>query len=282
MNQIELRGAPGVRRRYVDVGSGQVHVREAGADRGSVPLLCLHMSPASSIVFETFAGTMGLHRHVIAADTPGYGQSDAPGRQPTFEDYGRFAEQLVESIAVDGPIDVLGYHTGSFIAVELAARRPDLVRQIVAFSLPIFTETDLQHFRPLYGPTPLFEPTGESLRDKWRWFVDFYGATDPDVDLTLDEAARLFVSRLAGIPNQWWAHAALFDYDVAPRLADLTTPLTVLNLDDDVTALTWRAAEHLAPGRLIDATHWRPGFLDHHTEAVVELINDLLDHPTDH
>ena len=74
-------------------------------------------------------------RRVMAMDTPGYGRSDPPPEpQPMIELAGTAADAL-DALGYgangQGAVDVIGYHTGTFIASELAVIRPDLVRRLV-------------------------------------------------------------------------------------------------------------------------------------------------------
>lgn len=268
---------PNVRRGYVDIEGGQVHIRTAGTTRGTrPPLLCLHMSPASGIVYERFAAQMGTTRLVIAPDTPGFGASDATDREPEIRDYARVMANLVESLEVPVPVDVMGYHTGSMIAVELAAERPDLVRRVVAVSLPIFDQEEVSVFRELYRADPLFDQTGELLLRRWRWFRDFFGV-QPHGPNSIVDAGRIFIARLSGGERHWWGHQAAFRYELARRLVAVAAPIMVLNPDDDLTVQTLRAAAYLRTGRVIEAPQWTHGYLDRHPQEAAVLVGALLD-----
>lgn len=267
-----------VRRAYVDVPHGQMHVRLAGDDRaGATPLVCLHMSPASGLVYERFMDAMAVHRPVIAIDTPGFGASDGLPAFPRIEDYARVMAETVEALGLPAPVDVMGYHTGSFIALELSRQRPDLVRRVVAVSLPVFSEAELVDFRRLYDPAPIFTPDGAALLAKWRWFVDFFrvGAVN-----TVEDAARIFHARLSGGEQHWWGHRAAFEYDVVRAAEDADVPMLVINPDDDLVVHTPRVMPHLRQAHLVDVPQWTHGFLDNHTADAVELVHAFLtDHP---
>ena len=264
-----------VRRGYVDVAHGQVHVRVAGAGRTErPPVVCLHMSPASGVVYERFASVAGADRTVVAPDTPGFGASDPLPPYPSIGAYADVVAEVVDAMGLPTPVDLLGYHTGSFTAVELAGRRPDLVRRVVAVSMPVFTADELERFRRLYSREPIFTEDGERLRDRWRWFVAFFGVGR---DNTLEQAARIFYARLSGGERHWWGHHAAFDYDVVPVLERLSVPVLVLNLADDLTEQTRRAAPHLRSGRVEERPEWTHGFLDNDTVAAAELISGFLD-----
>ncbi len=272
---LGVTGKAAVRRGYVDVAHGQVHVRIAGDGRTDrPPLVCLHMSPASGLVYERFAEVAGADRTVVAPDTPGFGASDPLPAYPSIGDYADVVAEVVTTMRLETPVDLLGYHTGSFTAVELALRRPDLVRRVVAVSMPLFTPGELERFRRLYSREPIFTADGERLRDRWRWFVEFFGVGR---DNTVEQAATIFYARLSGGERHWWGHRAAFGYDVVPVLERLSVPVLVLNLADDLTEQTRRAAPHLRSGRVEERPEWTHGFLDNHTVAAATAILGHLD-----
>jgi pimeloyl-ACP methyl ester carboxylesterase len=265
-----------VRRDYVDVAHGQVHVRHVGpSDLGDrPPLVCLHMSPASGLVYERFAEVAGADRTVVAPDTPGFGASDPLPPYPAIGDYADVVAEVVTAMGLPTPVDLLGYHTGSFTAVELATRRPDLVRRVVAVSMPVFTAAELAGFRALYSREPIFTEDGERLLERWRWFTEFFGVGR---DNTVEQAARIFLARLSGGERHWWGHHAAFGYDVVPVLERLPVPIVVLNPADDLTEQTRRAAAHLRSGLVDERPEWTHGFLDNDTDAAAKVILGHLD-----
>ncbi|GAA1746227.1 alpha/beta hydrolase [Aeromicrobium alkaliterrae] len=262
-----------VHREYVDVAHGQVHVRAAGERSEHPTLLCLHMSPASGLVYENVMAEIGRTRRVIAPDTPGFGASDPTPEPPEIADYADVMAEVVRAIG-GGPVDVMGYHTGSYTAVELAVRHPELVRRIVTVSMPVFTADELAHFLAIYSTDPIFTEDGENLLAKWRWFVDFFGVGRFN---TVEDAGRIFLARLSGGPRHWWGHHAAFRYDAPAALARLDRPITVLNLDDDLTHQTRRAAAYLPSGSILERPGWTHGFLDTDPAGAAQAVTQILD-----
>ena len=102
-------------RRYLDLNYGQLHYRVAGS--GGMPLVCLHMSPYSGAMYEPLMGEMASDHMVIAPDTPGYGMSDRLPGKPTISDYAQAIILLLEGLEIS-QADLLGFHTGTFIAAK--------------------------------------------------------------------------------------------------------------------------------------------------------------------
>ena len=107
-------------RNYVNLKSGQVHIRMSGKEKNDrKPLVCFHLSPVSGIIFEKLMMEMGQDRLIIAPDTPGFGMSDYISSEPTIHDYAKIMRDLINKLNIKN-LDIMGYHTGSKICVELA------------------------------------------------------------------------------------------------------------------------------------------------------------------
>ncbi len=256
---------PIIARRFVTVGSRQVHYRRGGSGPAAV---LLHASPLSSVSLLPLAEALAPRFTVIALDTPGYGLSDPlPLAQPGIADY---ADALVETLAALG-LDrcvVYGFHTGAAIGLDLAARHPGRVAAAVleGVLMPTAEErADLlanyaQWFPPAWDGTHLIA-NWSRVRDMfvfWPWY-------------RREAAARLAVAMppTAVINNAVLdllrageayplGYRAAFAYDAAPALAGLTVPAAVVaDPDDPLSAHLERlpalppgvTAELLGPGR---------------------------------
>ena len=114
------RTPAGVSRRFVDGRFGQIHYRIAQPNRPRrVPLMCFHLSPSSGRMYGRLLAAMARDRIAIAPDTPGFGESDTPPEPPEIADYAAAMGEVLDELEI-GPVDLLGFHTGSKIAVELA------------------------------------------------------------------------------------------------------------------------------------------------------------------
>lgn len=265
-----------VRKTYLDAPHGQIHCRVAGAGHpGGTPLVCFHMSPASGAIYHRFLARMGEGRPAYAPDTPGFGNSDPLPEYPEIGDYAR-ALQAALAPALTGPVDLIGYHTGSKIAVSFAAQFPAMVRRVLLVSLSVYSAAELETFRARYRPGSLFDLEGDRLRDTWRWFVDFFQVGRVN---TLEHAAEIFVERLSGKERHWWGHRAAFNYDPGADLAAIRDKVFILNPDDDLRAITARAEPLVPAGQFVDLAPWTHGFLDTRTDEAAALVEKLLSRP---
>jgi pimeloyl-ACP methyl ester carboxylesterase len=226
-------------RHLVPTSYGQLHVRDHGA--GGVPLVLLHMSPRSSRMFERLQPL--VRRRSIAPDRLGYGCSDAPSRVLTLEEYTHSTIEALEALGVRGPVDVLGMHTGSLEAIELAHQWPGRVRRVVVVAVPLFTAEEKAHGLATFARLRI-EPRedGSHLTDAWRARFQY---RHPPYDLE-DIQARFVDYVLAARPGE--AYDAVFRYDAASRLASLPVPLVVIAPHDDLAATTARSRSSLPAG----------------------------------
>jgi pimeloyl-ACP methyl ester carboxylesterase len=89
----------------------------------------------SGRLFQKYLGVAGRDRSVYAPDLPGYGESDAPPQRASAAEHAVALGDFLESMRFR-QIDVLGYHSGALIAIELAIARPQQIRRLVLVGLP--------------------------------------------------------------------------------------------------------------------------------------------------
>ncbi len=246
-------------RLYVDGPFGQIHVRDAAPTTGpgaKPALICFHQSPISGAQFRLFQRVMAEDRRVICPDTPGYGKSDPPPAVPSMTDYARAMAAMAERLQLHA-VDVLGFHTGSQIAVELAAARPDLVRRVVLSSLALFTAEELARNRAGFGgPRPLFtDPAyvGRYYREQ---------VTDGLPGISPERRLELFTDRISAGEKSWYGPEAVFTHPTEQRLRDVRQPTLLLALRDTLAPNTRRAASLMSNAVVVDRPdiHGPPGW----------------------
>lgn len=257
-----------VRRAYLAGVFGSIHLRriDPGADKHR-PILCIHLSPLSGLVYERFLPVIGLDRIAVAPDTPGYGLSDPPPTPPTIEDYSGAMAALVDALEFH-EFDVIGYGTGSKIAFQLALTLPARVKHVILISAPDYSDEEVAHMRATLGAD--IEPTadGAHLLKLWSQVTGF-----PDTDLR----ARYFPEHIAAGLRKPWGPRAAFAYRYRDRLADLAQPILVLNINNEITEPTRRLSPHIKNGRYVERLDWRHGFLDRAPEEFAALVRSFVD-----
>jgi len=139
----------------------RLHTFEWG-DPTAPHVVCLHGVTAHGERFRQLAEERwAAHFHVLAPDLRGHGRS---GWEPpwTFETY---VADLVETFGELGPVDWVGHSFGGRLVLELAARRPDLVRRAVLLD-PAF------HVLPAIAGYLADQERGDPVYDSVEAYVD--------------------------------------------------------------------------------------------------------------
>lgn len=261
-----------ITKHYINARFGQIHYRRAGpaAPTAHAPLLLFHMSPYSGVIYENLMAELGRERVVIAVDTPGFGNSDAPPAPPTIQDYAAAVGDLLDALKLRG-VDVMGYHTGSMIGLELCLQRPAQVRKIIMISAAIWTDAELAEHRAQFAKTEVAEDGSHLV--KWWKAVQHWSMKGR----TLAQMAETFHARVMRPTISWWGHNAAFNYSTAEALKKITKPILILNPQDDLWDFTPRAKDGLQNGRIADLPGWSHGFLDVKTAETAALVRGFLD-----
>jgi len=123
---------------YVDIPQGQVHYILSG--KGD-PLLLLHASPLNSDAFIDLISILDKYYKIIAMDTMGFGKSDDIPREYSIEDYAQTVIDFLNALHTR-KTNIVGHATGSLIALEVAARHPELIDRLVLGNCPFYTQEE--------------------------------------------------------------------------------------------------------------------------------------------
>ena len=258
---------------YVEGLLGTLHLRRSEpAANEKTPVLCLHASPLSGLIFEEVIIRLGADRLVIAPDTPGYGMSDAPETTPDISDYARTFSHLIDTLSL-GTVDLVGYATGSVIAAELARQQPHAVRRLVLFSAPVIDDDDRRILGDRFGHTIRPKPDGSHLIPLWHQVFDGRGPGQ-----TAALCMHVFPEHIrAEEEKKPWAPRAAFNFHLEEALTTITQPMVIYNIATEVHGSTQRAAQYVKPGTLVDLPGWGHGFLQTRSDETVALIRGFLD-----
>jgi len=242
------------RRGYARCRFGQVHYREAAGCAEVPPLFCLHATAYSGRTFEPLMAELAPGRRVVALDTPGYGGSDFPPEGAAVADYAEALREALDDIAGTAvPVDLLGYHTGCSFAVEIAARHPARVRRIALSGIPFFPGPEREEWRRRLVHESRLTESLSQFEARWDYLV---ARRAPE--LPVEHAYANFVDELRAYPRESWAHRAIFESDLAPRLANVRAPTLVLDTDSPLSGPS-RAAAALIPGARVVTVPGLPG-----------------------
>lgn len=117
-DQQRMRLSGGTELAYVTAG-----------DRSKPALLLLHGFPSSSRTFREVIPGLARVAHVIAADLPGYGQSE-PLRSPSFAAFGEAVSELLAELGA-GPRFIYLHDWGAPVGFQIAMQAPELVSGLI-------------------------------------------------------------------------------------------------------------------------------------------------------
>lgn len=271
-----MEQAPSTTQRlFVDGDYGQVHVRIASPPRGLVskpPLLLLHPSPYSSAFYLDFMENMSRDRLVIAIDTPGFGDSDRPAAPPSIEDYSRNALRTLTALGMVEPVDVLGYHTGTLIGIEMALNAPERVRRLVLPGVPFFTGEAQSAAFEQYAKPDLLDASGSHHDSKWA-----FASAGLQHGMSLERAQEHFADMVQAIPESGHAYYGVFRYPGAQQLPKLTQPSLFIAPTGSLLEET-KAAQALAPNsELIILSEYPHNVFDLGVPFIADLTREFLD-----
>jgi pimeloyl-ACP methyl ester carboxylesterase len=198
--------------------------RVAVARKGRGPaVVCLHATGHGARDFELFAERVGDSFEVVAVDWPGQGRSPEDASAPaSAHRYSVLLEDLLPKLA-GGPAIIVGCSIGGAAAIELAARRPDLVRALVLCDPGGLVPLDAA-VRFVVGRMAAFFAAGARGARWFPWaFAKYYGMVLPGAPARAQRDRIVASAReIAPVLAQAWAsfgHAAADLRALAPNVA---------------------------------------------------------------
>lgn len=251
------RASSDLSRVLVGPDGGRIHalVRTPAAPARTAVLL-LHQVPSSSWMWHRVMEVEALGGQlVVAPDLPGYGGSDAPQAPPRLEE---IADHLVSCIRElhEGPLVVVGHHTGAMLAAVLLLRHPAIITSGIAFGLPYEREWQVRYEK--MGTFERLAPSDdpEQLRRLWEYTAASF---EPESDPAW--ALRAMSDRLVAGPAWFHGYVALHTHDAASTLRELRArdaPFELVYSNQDaVSRCAPSAQEDLGrAARWIDGRAW--------------------------
>ena len=265
-----------MKRAYVSTQSGQIHLRYLESRRKPAgPLLvCLHPFPYSGAFFETIAPLLNERRMVLAPDCPGFGGSDAPEEMLSMEE---LAQTVLEALAgapgaPAGPVDLMGFHSGCLLAVEMARLEPSRVRRMTIVDVPYFTPEQQAGRYPKSTAPVRYDGDLASLADAWEFSV----ARRLD-GMPFRRAFGNFVEMLRAGERANWGYHATLTYDCAPRFSAVRHRTLVVASQYMLKEHTRRAAADIPGARFVERRDVTRAVMEEGAPAIAEEVLAFLD-----
>ena len=163
-------GVPGA---FVRLADGITHYELAGPDTGRVVVLAAAFSVPAYISDSLYQRLSDSGFRMVRFDYYGRGWSDRIDDPYELGLFVRQLDGLLDSLHVEGPVDLAAISFGAAIASEFADRHGDRVRSLTYID-PVFNTG-----RPL--------PPEERSPLRWSWHMVFRGGTDAMARSQLDD-----------------------------------------------------------------------------------------------
>lgn len=125
---------------YVDAGGVHTYYEARGAGD---PVVMLHGGFATIETWEAQAAALAEHYRVFLPERRGHGRTPDVDGPMTYEAMAGDTAAFIEALGI-GPAHVVGWSDGASVALQLALRRPELVRKVICMGAPAWFDG----FRP--------------------------------------------------------------------------------------------------------------------------------------
>ncbi|MGA9919658.1 MAG: proline iminopeptidase-family hydrolase [Candidatus Dormiibacterota bacterium] len=229
---------------FIEVADGQVWYTIAGADRGGIPLLCLHGGPGMTHDYLEPLADLSNQRPVVFYDQLGSGRSPVEAELVEWT-VSRFVEELAavrEALHLDQLV-LFGNSWGGMLALQYLLDRSPQLHGLILSSTPVSVSRWLADATSLRSALPLPVQTVLDSHEKSGYFgcPEYQGAVAEYYRRHLcrlspwpDALERTFAGMGADVYNTLWGPSEfgpvsgeLADFEVADRLHQVAVPTLV-------------------------------------------------------
>lgn len=213
-----------IRRTYVDIPEGQIHLHHTEGD--DPPIVFLHQTASSARTYDPLFRAMPLPNRLISLDTPGFGFSFAPEGWPTLETYAGQLLGALDTFGVDR-FHLYGHHTGASLGIEIAAREPDRVLSLMLSGPGFMNQEERDAFIPAYREPIMPQRDGSHLMRNWRYSASHNSSCDVEL---LQEGVVDLLRAWRARPQAYMAYA---HHATEARCREVRAPVLLLTTETD-------------------------------------------------
>ncbi len=273
-NPADTGSSDGVARAYVGPPGRQVHYRSLRTSDGQ-PMLLLHQVSSSSRMYEAVMPFLADGGYTpIAMDFPGFGGSDAGAAASGVSRLAESTLRFLDDLGIDGPVVLMGHHTGAKVAVEIAAIAPDRVSALVLAGLPYYgtPEERERRWRAKTVLPMIPEADAGHVKREWERLRALSPTSSPDL------LHRELVDTLAATRYDL-VYAETFPFDVGPRAPLVRCPTLLIAGRRDVLSRAGQeaAARLFRDSRVVMVPEGGVFMVDEHAPTIARIVGAFLD-----
>jgi pimeloyl-ACP methyl ester carboxylesterase len=157
-----------MKKHYVDIPEGQIHVRSAGS---GPTLMLFHQAPLSGAEWDGVIERLAPRYHVVAPDMIGHGESCDPPHECTMADFTRTTLAVMDALHIERAA-LAGNHSGAAVALSIALTQPQRVTRLAVSCEMLVTPAQIGAFidqlkrQPLSRDLP-YDEEGRFLVEAW-------------------------------------------------------------------------------------------------------------------
>jgi len=257
-----------IRKGYVDTPHGQIHFRQLKQVDG-VPLVLLHQTASSGMMFERMMTLLSDSFHTLALDTPGFGASFSPPSLFTTHYLSSTLHAALTNLGVESCY-LFGHHTGSAIAVQMAHDHPAFVKKMVLSGAPLLSDTQINGLKASLKPFAIAED-GSHLTQVWERI------RKRDLTLPLETVHREVLLTQSAREAAQSTFQAVFEQPFTEQLSALEIPILVMAGEHDTLRASLEPAfSVLKNGTMKMIPNEGPYICDQNPQAVADVIREFI------
>jgi pimeloyl-ACP methyl ester carboxylesterase len=257
-----------IRKGYTETSEGQVHYREVKRVSGT-PLVLLHQTASSGMMFERMMTLLKDDFHTIALDNPGFGASFQPPNGFSIRYISDSLYAALHQLGVESCF-IFGHHSGSAIAVQMAHDHPNFIQKMVLSGPPLLNETQINGLKASLKPFAIAED-GSHLTHVWERI------RKRDLSLPLDVVHREVLLTQSAREAAQGAYQAVFEQPFKVQLEALEIPILVMAGEHDTLRASLESAyQVLRSGTMRVISGEGPYICDQNPQAVVEILKSFF------